>query len=83
MQKRLENGLIFIFTVSLIYTRFFILLRITWFYTVYALLVSADYHVSITLISGIALFQIHDRTHNSHFGMIGTATSLYHYGIQK
>lgn len=86
MQKRIENGLIFIFTVSLIATlgslyyseiRGFTPCTLCWYQRIIM--------YPIILISGIALFQknAHITLTTAIFGIIGTGTSLYHYGIQK
>lgn len=86
MQKRLENGLIFIWTTSLIATlgslyfsevRGFEPCTLCWYQRILM--------YPIILISGIALFQKNARIAltTAIFSIIGGGISLYHYGIQK
>lgn len=86
MQKRLENGLIFICTVSLVATlgslyfsevRGYVPCTLCWYQRILM--------YPIVLISGIALFQKNARIAltTAIFATVGGSISLYHYGIQK
>ena len=86
MQKRLENALIFIWTVALIATLgslYFSVVRgfepcmLCWYQRILM--------YPIVLISGVALFQKNARIALTLavFAFIGGGISLYHYGIQK
>lgn len=86
MQKRQENGLIFIATTSLIATfgslyfseiRGFEPCTLCWYQRILM--------YPIILISGVALFQKNARIAltTGIFAVAGGAISLYHYGIQK
>ena len=86
MQKRLENGLIFICTVSLIATlgslyfsevRGYVPCTLCWYQRILM--------YPIVLISGVALFQKNARIAltTAVFAIVGGSISLYHYGIQK
>ncbi|MER2090069.1 MAG: disulfide oxidoreductase [Sporosarcina sp.] len=86
MQKRLENGLIFIWTVSLVATLgslYFSEVRgyepctLCWYQRILM--------YPIVLISGVALFQKNARIAltTAVFSVVGGGISLYHYGIQK
>ena len=86
MQKRLENGLIFIWTISLIATLgslYFSIVRgfepctYCWYQRILM--------YPIVLISGVALFQKNARIALTLavFAFIGGGISLYHYGLQK
>ena len=86
MQKRLENALIFIWTVALIATlgslyfsevRGFEPCMLCWYQRILM--------YPIVLISGVALFQKNARIALTLaiFAFIGGGISLYHYGIQK
>jgi len=86
MKKRSENGLLFIFTLSLIATlgslyfsevRGFNPCTLCWYQRIIM--------YPIILISGIALFQKNARIALTLavFSFIGFGTSLYHYSIQK
>lgn len=86
MQKRLENGLIFISIVSLIASlgslyysevRGFEPCTLCWYQRILM--------YPIVLISGIAIFQKNTRISltTAVFSFIGGSISLYHYGIQK
>lgn len=86
MQKRLENGLIFIFTISLIATlgslyfsevRGFEPCTMCWYQRILM--------YPIVLFSGIALFQKNAKIAltSAVFAVVGGSISIYHYGIQK
>jgi disulfide bond formation protein DsbB len=86
MHKRLENGLIVIWTVSLVATfgsLYFSEVRgyepctLCWYQRILM--------YPIVLISGIALFQKNARIAltTAVFAIVGGSISLYHYGIQK
>ncbi len=86
MHKRLENSLIFIWTVSLVATLgslYFSEVRgyepctLCWYQRILM--------YPIVLISGIALFQKNARIAmtTAVFAAVGGSISLYHYGIQK
>ncbi len=86
MQKRLENGLLFITTVSLVATlgslyfsevRGFEPCTLCWYQRILM--------YPIVLISGVAIFQKNARIAmtTATFALVGGAISLYHYGIQK
>ncbi|MFJ7935470.1 disulfide oxidoreductase [Sporosarcina sp. NPDC096371] len=86
MHKRLENSLIFIWTVSLVATLgslYFSEVRgyepctLCWYQRILM--------YPIVLISGVALFQKNARIAltTAVFAVIGGSISLYHYGIQK
>ncbi|HJF32738.1 MAG TPA: disulfide bond formation protein B [Sporosarcina psychrophila] len=86
MQKRLENSLIVIWTVSLVATLgslYFSEVRgyepctLCWYQRILM--------YPIVLISGIALFQKNARIALTLavFSIVGGSISLYHYGIQK
>lgn len=86
MQKRLENSLIVIWTVSLVATLgslYFSEVRgyepctLCWYQRILM--------YPIVLISGVALFQKNARIALTLavFSIIGGSISLYHYGIQK
>ncbi|NYF25982.1 disulfide oxidoreductase [Sporosarcina sp. JAI121] len=86
MQKRMENGLIFIWTVSLVATLgslYFSEVRgyepctLCWYQRILM--------YPIVLISGVALFQKNARIAltTAVFSVVGGGISLYHYGIQK
>ncbi|MBD7985839.1 disulfide bond formation protein B [Sporosarcina sp. Sa2YVA2] len=86
MNKRSENGLVFIFTISLIATfgsLYFSEIRgyepctLCWYQRILM--------YPVVLISGIALFQKNARIAltTAIFSVIGGSISLYHYGIQK
>lgn len=86
MSKRMENGLIFIWTVSLIATLgslYFSVVRgfepctLCWYQRILM--------YPIVLISGIALFQKNARIAltTAIFAFVGGGISLYHYGLQK
>lgn len=86
MDKRQENGLLFIAVVALVATfgslyfseiRGFIPCTLCWYQRI------AMY--PIVLIAGIGLFQKNEKTAltTAIFSIIGGAMSLYHYGIQK
>lgn len=86
MQKRLENSLIFIWTVSFIATlgslyfsevRGFVPCTLCWYQRILM--------YPIVLIAGVALFQKNARIAltTAIFSIVGGSISLYHYGIQK
>ncbi len=86
MNKRIENGLIFICTVSLVATlgslyfsevRGYVPCTLCWYQRILM--------YPIVLISGIALFQKNARIAltTAVFATVGGSISLYHYGIQK
>lgn len=86
MNKRIENGLIFICTVSLVATlgslyfsevRGYVPCTLCWYQRILM--------YPIVLISGIALFQKNARIAltTAIFATVGGSISLYHYGIQK
>lgn len=86
MQKRLENGLLLIWTVSFVATLgslYFSEVRgyepctLCWYQRILM--------YPIVLISGIALFQKNARIAmtTAIFSIVGGSISLYHYGIQK
>ena len=86
MQKRMENSLLVIWTVSLIATlgslyfsevRGFEPCSLCWYQRILM--------YPIILISGVALFQKNARIAltTAFFAVIGGGISLYHYGIQK
>jgi disulfide bond formation protein DsbB len=86
MQKRMENGLILIWTVSLVATLgslYFSEVRgyepctLCWYQRILM--------YPIVLISGVALFQKNARIALTLaiFSIVGGSISLYHYGIQK
>ena len=86
MQKRLENGLIFIWTVSFVATLgslYFSEVRgyepctLCWYQRILM--------YPIVIISGVALFQKNARIAltTAVFAVVGGSISLYHYGIQK
>lgn len=86
MNKRVENGLIFICTVSLVATlgslyfsevRGYVPCTLCWYQRILM--------YPIVLISGIALFQKNARIAltTAIFATVGGSISLYHYGIQK
>lgn len=86
MQKRLENGLIFIWTVSFVATLgslYFSEVRgyepctLCWYQRILM--------YPIVLISGVALVQKNARIAltTAVFAIVGGGISLYHYGIQK
>lgn len=86
MDKRQENGLIFIAVVSLVATlgslyfseaRGFIPCTLCWYQRILM--------YPIVLIAGIGLFQknAHIALTTATFSIIGGLMSLYHYGIQK
>lgn len=86
MQKRLENSLIIIWTVSLVATfgsLYFSEVRgyepctLCWYQRILM--------YPIVLISGVALFQKNARIALTLavFSIVGGSISLYHYGIQK
>lgn len=86
MDKRQENGLIFIAVVSLVATlgslyfseaRGFIPCTLCWYQRIFM--------YPIVLIAGIGLFQRNAQIAltTAIFSIIGGSLSLYHYGIQK
>jgi disulfide bond formation protein DsbB len=86
MHKRLENGLLLIFTTALVATLgslYFSEVRgyepctLCWYQRILM--------YPIVLISGIALFQKNARIAltTGIFAIVGGSISLYHYGIQK
>ncbi len=86
MDKRIENGLIFLFTVSLVATLgslYFSDIRgyepctLCWYQRIFM--------YPIVLISAIALFQKNAliALTTAIFALLGGSISLYHYGIQK
>lgn len=86
MQKRLENSLIFIWTISFVATlgslyfsevRGFEACTLCWYQRILM--------YPIVLISGIALFQKNARIAltTAVFSVVGGGISIYHYGIQK
>ena len=86
MHKRLENGLVFIFTISLIATfgsLYFSEVRgyepctLCWYQRILM--------YPIVLITGVALFQKNAKIAltTAVFSIVGGSISLYHYGIQK
>ena len=86
MDKRQENGLLFIFTVSLIATlgslyyseiKGFTPCTLCWYQRILM--------YPLVLISGVALVQKNARIAltTAVFSVIGAGTSLYHYSIQK
>ncbi|WP_339254071.1 disulfide oxidoreductase [Sporosarcina sp. FSL W8-0480] len=86
MQKRLENGLIFIFTTSLIAmlgslyyseVRGFEPCTFCWYQRILM--------YPIVLISGIALYQKNARIAltTAIFSIVGGSISIYHYSLQK
>lgn len=86
MDKRQENGLIFIASLSLIATfgslyfsdiKGFIPCTLCWYQRIFM--------YPIVLIAGSALFQKNEKTAltTAIFSVIGGLISLYHYGIQK
>ena len=86
MQKRLENGLILIWTVSLVATLgslYFSVVRgfepctLCWYQRILM--------YPIILISGVAIFQKNARIAltTAVFAFVGGGISLYHYGLQK
>ncbi|QTD42863.1 disulfide oxidoreductase [Sporosarcina sp. Te-1] len=86
MEKQQENGLLFIFTVSLIATlgslyyseiKGFTPCTLCWYQRILM--------YPLVLISGIAIVQKNARIAltTAVFSIIGAGTSLYHYSIQK
>lgn len=86
MNKRSENGLVFIFTISLIATLgslYFSEVRgyepctLCWYQRILM--------YPVIIISGVALYQKNTRIAltTAIFSVIGGSISLYHYGIQK
>ncbi|WP_342514515.1 disulfide oxidoreductase [Sporosarcina sp. FSL K6-1522] len=86
MNKRLENGLIFIWTVAFVATLgslYFSEIRgyepctLCWYQRILM--------YPIVLISGVALFQKNAKIAmtTAAFALVGGSMSLYHYGIQK
>ncbi|WP_252504125.1 disulfide oxidoreductase [Sporosarcina sp. Marseille-Q4943] len=86
MHKRLENGLVFIFTISLIATfgsLYFSNVRgyepctLCWYQRILM--------YPIVLMTGVALFQKSAKIAltTAVFAIVGGSISLYHYGIQK
>ncbi|WP_060204258.1 disulfide oxidoreductase [Sporosarcina koreensis] len=86
MHKRLENGLVFIFTISLIATfgsLYFSIVKgyepctLCWYQRILM--------YPIVLMTGVALFQKNAKTAltTAVFAIVGGSISVYHYGIQK
>ena len=86
MQKRLENALVFIFTISLIATvgsLYFSIVRgyepctLCWYQRILM--------YPIVLMTGVALFQKNAKIAltTAVFSIVGGSISLYHYGLQK
>lgn len=86
MNKRIENGLIFIWTVSFVAmlgslyfseVREYVPCTLCWYQRILM--------YPIVLISGVALFQKNARIAltTAIFAAVGGSISLYHYGIQK